>query len=46
MGMQDAAAPTDSGDWDSLLLIDSAWSTCQWPGGGIQFLREKTVEWM
>jgi len=21
MGMQDAAAPTDSGDWDSLLLI-------------------------
>jgi hypothetical protein len=46
MGMQDAAVPTDSTDWDSLQLIDSAWSTCQCPDGGIQFLREKTLERM
>lgn len=46
MGMQEAAAPTDSTDWDSLLLIDSSWSTCQWRDGGIQFLREKTLEGM
>jgi hypothetical protein len=37
-GVQDAAAPTDSTDRDSLLLIDSSWSICQWPDGGIQFL--------
>jgi hypothetical protein len=33
----DARPPTDSSDWDR--LINSSWPICQWPDGGIQFLR-------